>query len=229
MKIKGLLPISLIDYPGHLAAVIFTQGCNFRCPFCQNPELIPMVTEELTEEFEILEFLHNRIDKLDGISITGGEPLLHPDLPEFIRKIKTLGFKVKIDTNGSNPKFLKDLIDSDLIDYIAMDIKTSRPNYSKAIGVNAPIDKLEESIALIKSVPEYEFRITVVPGLVDKEDVKLIGEWVGPAKTVAVQQFINRITYDQSYQQLEPYPPSYIKDLEPILKPKFEKVIIRGI
>ncbi len=229
MKVKGLLPISLIDYPGNLAAVMFTQGCNFRCPFCHNPELIPFNNEELIPEKEIFSFLNKRVGKLDGVSITGGEPLLQKDLHRFIKEIKHLGFKVKLDTNGSNPELLHDLIEEGNLDFIAMDVKTSRENYSHAIGVDFDISKIIQSIDLVKQFKEYEFRITVVPGLVDIDDITRIGEWLVSAKTIVIQQFINKITFADEYQKLKPYPPSKLKEFKLILDSKIENVKIRGI
>ncbi len=229
MKITGLLPISLIDYPGILAAVLFTQGCNFRCPFCHNPELIPFNDDEVIPEKEIFTFLNKRIGKLDGVSITGGEPLLQKDLARFIKEIKLLGFKVKLDTNGSNPELLRDLVEGGDLDFIAMDVKTSRENYSRAIGVDFDISKITQSLEIVKQFKEYEFRITVVPGLVDDVDIARIRDWLGPVKTIAIQQFINKKTFADEYQELKPYPPSKLKEFKLILDGTIENVKIRGI
>ncbi|MCK4667300.1 anaerobic ribonucleoside-triphosphate reductase activating protein [Candidatus Dependentiae bacterium] len=228
MKVTGLLPISLIDYPGILAAVIFTQGCNFRCPFCHNPELIPFNNDELIPEKEIFSFLNKRVGKLDGVSITGGEPLLQKDLSGFIKQIQHLGFKVKLDTNGSNPELLRDLVEEGNLDFIAMDIKTSRENYSRAIGVDFDISKITQSIEIVKQFKKYEFRITSVPGLVDEDDITRIREWLAPAKTIVLQQFINKKTFADEYQELKPYPQSKLKEFKLILDSKIDNVKIRG-
>jgi pyruvate formate lyase activating enzyme len=208
MIIGGLQKFSLLDYPGHLAAIIFTQGCNFRCHFCYNPMLVrppddlsyasaSTDTKDGAEAkdhrlslSDLFVFLAARAGKLEGVVITGGEPTIHPDLPDFIRQIRELGFKIKLDTNGTNPEMLAGLISEKLVDYIAMDIKGSPKRYSEVAGVEVNLEKVKKSVKIImKSGLAYEFRTTLVPGLVDKQDLKAMGELVKGAKKWYLQQF----------------------------------------
>jgi pyruvate formate lyase activating enzyme len=150
MIIGGLQKFSLIDYPHKISAIIFTIGCNFRCPFCHNPELVnPKLYPEKIPEKDVFEFLKNRIEKLDAVVITGGEPSLHKDLYQFISKIKSMGFLVKLDTNGTNPHILKRLINDNLLDYIAMDVKSSFDRYDEVVGTKVDLEKIKESIEII--------------------------------------------------------------------------------
>jgi len=192
MTIGGLVKFSLIDYPGKSCAVIFTRGCNFRCPFCHNPELV--LPEKYSPEIpvsEVLDFLKSREGKLDAVTITGGEPTMHSDLPDFIKKLKDMSFFVKLDSNGSNPEMLKNLIEQKLVDYIAMDVKSTFENYEKAAGVPVDIDKIKKSINLIKnSGLSHEFRTTVVRSIVSLDDLKKIAENVRGAQNYFLQKFI---------------------------------------
>jgi pyruvate formate lyase activating enzyme len=184
MLIGGLLKFSLIDYPGKVAAVIFTQGCNYRCPFCHNSELV--LPERFNPQInvdDVMSFLTQRKGQLQGIVITGGEPTLHPDLKSFIRRIKDLGFLVKLDTNGSRPEVLREIFEEKCVDLVAMDIKSSLSGYCKATGVQADLDAIKSSIALIKSSGiQHIFRTTVLKGIVSDEDIRqikiLLGEGV---------------------------------------------------
>jgi pyruvate formate lyase activating enzyme len=177
MLIGGLLKFSLIDYPGKVAAVIFTQGCNYRCPFCHNPELVlPELFTPAMNVDEVMAFLEQRRGQLQGVVITGGEPTLHPDLKEFIRAIKAKGFLVKLDTNGSRIDVLRDILSEKLVDLVAMDIKSSLEGYCKASGVAADLESVKASIALIKaSGVDYIFRTTALKGFVSADDVRSIG------------------------------------------------------
>ncbi len=192
MIIGGLQKFSLIDYPGKTSAIIFTLGCNFRCRYCHNPELI--IPEKYALEIplsEIYNFLESRRGKLDAVCITGGEPTQHADLPEMIEKIKAMGFLVKLDSNGSNPEMLKNLIDKNLVDYIAMDIKAPLEDYSKITGRKVPVEKLKESIGLImKSGIGYEFRTTAVKFLTSEDDLEKIARTITGAKNYYLQKFI---------------------------------------
>ena len=192
MMIAGLRKFSLIDYPEKLAAIIFTKGCNFLCPYCHNSDLISFdkATFDLREGY-IFDFLKSRIDKLEGISITGGEPTLHKDLPNFIMKIKSLGFAVKLDTNGTNPQMLKFLINNKLLDYIAMDIKASLSKYEKVVNTKVNIDNIIESIDLIiNSGLKYEFRTTVVKSQLMLEDIEKIMKMIKNTDQYFIQKFI---------------------------------------
>ena len=164
MIIDGFDKLTLLDYPGHLACIIFTRGCNFKCPYCQNSSLIRYDTKpsKYTEE-EILEFLKSRKGKLEGIVISGGEPTIQKGLKDFIKKVKDLGYKVKLDTNGSNPKVLKDLLDNKLIDYVAMDIKNDLDNYEIVTDTKVNIKAIKESIDILsKTKIDHEFRTTIM-------------------------------------------------------------------
>jgi len=177
MKICGLQKVSTIDYPGEIACTIFLYGCNFRCGFCYNPDLVIRdAPEEFSEEY-VLDFLKTRIGKLDAVCITGGEPLMTLDF-DFVRKIKDLGFKIKIDTNGSFPNRLREMIDLGLVDYVAMDIKSSKEKYSETAGVNVAMDKIEGSIKMIHDFGEYEFRTTIVGRLHDAYSVMAMAKWL---------------------------------------------------
>jgi pyruvate formate lyase activating enzyme len=191
MKIGGFLRFSLIDFPGKVAAVIFTQGCNFRCPFCHNPELVlPRRFQLPVPEAEVLELLKKRFGKLDGVAITGGEPLIQQDLEEFIFKIKQIGYQVKIDTNGSYPAILKKLIRQNLIDYIAMDIKAALTNYPKVIDTPVNLDYILRSIQTIReSGLPYEFRTTIVKNLHTIDDINEIARLLQPEDRFVLQNF----------------------------------------
>ena len=185
MLIGGLQKLTLIDYPDKVACTVFTIGCNFRCPFCYSGELVlpeKIAEQEKISEAKIFDFLKERQGLLDGCVLCGGEPTFHQDLPEFIVKIKKLGYAVKLDTNGSNPKMLKDLINNKLLDYVAMDIKSSQKKYSLYSGGKAVLSDIEASVAQLKKneVP-FEFRTTVAPGLT-KEDIMAAAEWIGGDK-----------------------------------------------
>ena len=188
MKIGGLQKLTLLDYPGKMACIIFTAGCNFRCPFCHNASLVTHIEEEISES-EVLAFLEKRKKILAGVVITGGEPLLY-DLEPFIRAIKEKGYLVKLDTNGSFPDRLKDLVKKGLIDYVAMDIKNSPDKYALTAGASVDLEKIKESVEFLKSdAVDYEFRTTVVKPFFEKSDFTAIGEWIKGAKRYFIQSF----------------------------------------
>jgi len=227
MIIKGLQKTTLIDYPGKVACTIFTFGCNFRCPYCHNPELvIENGTKEIPQE-EILKFLEERKGFFDGICITGGEPTIHKDLTDLLKKIKKLGLVVKLDTNGTNPQIVEQLIKNKLIDYIAMDIKAPLEKYEQVAREKVDLEKIKKSVELIKnSGIDYEFRMTVPPNMFDENDFVEIGEWLKGAKRFYLQQFKGIKTLDKSLigktvsrEQLE--------NFHSILKPFFENCEIR--
>ena len=177
MKIAGLQKTTLIDYPGEVACTIFLFGCNFRCGFCHNPELVVKDSGHEFSKKEILDFLKERKGKLDAVCISGGEPLMSLDL-DFVKKIKDMGYKIKVDTNGSFPDVLKKLIDEKLIDAVAMDIKASREKYPEVVGANVDVEKIERSIKLISDLDNYEFRTTILEKYHNVEDMKSIAEWL---------------------------------------------------
>ena len=183
MNIAGVQKVTLLDYPGKVACEIFTQGCNFECPFCQNSSLIPITnTGEFSEE-EIFEYLNLRKNILDGVVITGGEPTVQKDLKGFIKKIKDLGLLVKLDTNGGNPKVLQELIDEKLVDYVAMDIKNIFNKYNITAGKKINLDNIKKSIEILKaSKIDYEFRTTIIKEMHSLDDIVSICKLVGSAK-----------------------------------------------
>lgn len=192
VKIAGLQKLTLLDFPERVACTVFTSGCNFRCPFCHNASLVLGSFEEecMTEE-EFFSFLSGRKGILDGVAVTGGEPLLQPEIDTFFEKIKEMGFKIKLDHNGSRPDVLRDLIDRKLVDYVAVDIKNCREKYPLTAGCSwVFLSKVEETVELLKEgkVP-YEFRTTVVQELHDREDFESIGEWISGADKYFLQQF----------------------------------------
>ena len=190
--IAGFRPTSLIDYPDRVAGVLFTVGCNLRCPFCHNPELVlpeQVAVLPLIDPEAVLEALRERCTFLDGVTITGGEPTLHSGLVAFAREVKRLGLLVKLDTNGSNPDVVKELVAKHLADYIAMDIKASPASYDRLAGATVDLKTIERSIALIRErAPDYEFRTTVAPTL-DEAAIAAIAEWIGGAKRYVLQRF----------------------------------------
>jgi pyruvate formate lyase activating enzyme len=230
MLIKGLQKLTLLDYPGKVAMTIFLFGCNFRCPYCHNPELVLSREEEKThtyKESEILEFLHERKNFLEGVCITGGEPTLSPELPEFIRKIKDMSYKVKLDTNGTNPNMLKELISQGLVDYIAMDIKAPLIRYSEVVNAKIDRNKIKESIDIIKKFPNHEFRTTVVPGLITKQDIVKIAEMLKGSKAFYLQQFRPENCLDKRYNRKKTYGKEELEEFKKEMKPYFKKVEIR--
>lgn len=194
MKIYGFQKMTLLDFPGHVAATVFTGGCNLRCPFCHNAALVTEIDPATQyNEDEILRFLSTRTKLLDGVAITGGEPLMQVDICGFIKKVKALGYKVKLDTNGSFPDKLSEIVEEKLVDYIAVDIKNSREKYSVTTGVkNYDLKPLDKSIEILKhSDIEHEFRTTVVKELHTVEDIINIGEWIKGEKNYFLQNFVD--------------------------------------
>lgn len=202
MEIGGLNTFSLSDFPGRVAAVVFIQGCNFHCPYCHNGSLIPqhVPSELLITEEHFFEFLEYRSNRLDAVVVSGGEPTFHWGLPAFLRRIKDMGFVVKLDTNGSRPKVLKEILENNLVDYIAMDIKAPLDKYKKLTGwalVPRDKDKIKESIALIsESGIDHEFRTTVVEALLSPEDMKAIRKLVPAGSTYRLQKFCPEHAFD---------------------------------
>ena len=193
MKICGLQKTTLLDFPGYVAATVFTGGCNFRCPFCHNSELLGNDAPCAFTEEEVLRFLRRRKGILEGVAITGGEPTLQPDLRDFILNVRELGFLVKLDTNGSRPDMLKALCRDGLIDYVAMDIKTCKERYPVVAGIpSVNMVSIEESMDFLKggSVP-YEFRTTVVKELHSAADFEKIGPWIAGCPNYYLQNFID--------------------------------------
>ena len=192
MIIGGFLPTTMLDYPGRLACTVFTRGCNLRCPFCQNSSLVLPECFEAPQDIEdVLAHIKKRRNILEGVCITGGEPTLHADLPDFIRRIKELDLPVKLDSNGSDPSMLKSLYEAGLIDMIAMDIKAAPSKYAEVCGIkDIDISPYEESVRYIMECGvEYEFRTTLVKGLHDISDMEGIGQWLSGAKAYCLQSY----------------------------------------
>ena len=241
MKIGGLQKLTIIDYPGKIAATVFTVGCNFSCPFCHNPELVDSLKikkQPLISDEDIFDFLKRRQGILEGICITGGEPVLHQDLPKFIKKIKDLGFSVKLDTNGSNPEILKKLIREKLVDYFAMDIKGSLEKYQQIIRKKIDLEKIKKSVELIKdSGVDYEFRTTIVPGIHTKEDIVKIAEWLGRPTRLRqgfggrgkyfLQNFRPGKTLEPSFEKEKAYSSEELIEICRIIRPYFDYCGIR--
>ena len=192
MNVQGYQKLTLLDFPGKVACTVFTGGCNLRCPFCHNASLVLTPREGDNLEDEVLSYLARRQGILEGVCITGGEPLLQPTLSDFVEKVKEMGFSGKLDTNGSDPDALESLLSRAKLDYIAMDIKSSPAGYEKAIGTNLSFDRFKRSAELIRSsgIP-YEFRTTFVKGIHTEEDVKEIGNWLSGEKKYFLQGFVD--------------------------------------
>ena len=194
MDFAGIDKLSLVDYDRHISCILFTRGCNFACPFCHNGPLVIQGVDNQSIPFEeIMAFLRKRIGMLDAVVISGGEPTLMPDLKEKIEAIKDLGYLVKLDTNGTRPEVVKDLVESGLIDYIAMDVKSSLETYPLITDARVNTDKIKESIEYIKSCGvDYEFRTTLIAEYHDEEDIKSMAELVGNAKKFRLQKYVDR-------------------------------------
>lgn len=235
MKIGGLQKVTLVDYPSKLACTVFFSGCNFRCPFCYSKELV--LPEEIRKQPEISEteffnFLEEKRGLLEGCVLCGGEPTIYgEELVSFAKKIKSKGFAIKLDTNGTDPKIIKRLIDENSVDYIAMDIKAplSKEKYSAAAGTNVDIEKIKESIELIKnSGIDYEFRSTVVPTIHSKEDIIQMAKDISPAKKYFLQGFRGeKGVIDEKLNKVRPFPDEFLKEIEGEIKSYFDVFKIR--
>jgi pyruvate formate lyase activating enzyme len=231
MNIVSFQKFTLVDYPAKIATTVFTSGCNFRCPFCYNPELVfspPSLSgKENGMEEDFFKFLKSRKGKLDGVCITGGEPTLQPDLVEFMKKVKEMGFSVKLDTNGLRPDVVRRAIEEGAVDYFAMDIKNSLERYSETVGINVDTQRIELSVELIKnSGVDYDFRTTVVPGIHTYQDFLSIAKWIGGAKKYALQGYRDQNILDPKLREKK----GEVLDLEKIkemIEGEFEEVVIR--
>ncbi len=230
MLIGGLQKLTLIDYPGHIAASVFTAGCNFFCPFCHNPELVRIGGAKyqfFLNEDEFFDFLESRKGLIEGVCVTGGEPTIHLDLPQFLKKIKELGFLVKLDTNGSNPQILESLLEEKLVDYAAMDIKGPLEKYHRFANAEVDLEKIHKSTELCRRFPAYEFRTTVVPTLHQKKDFLSIAKWLDGAKSYYLQQFRPGNTLDNGFSNIRPYSDSKLAEFCEAIRPFFEVCEVR--
>ena len=230
MHIHGLQKLAMVDYPGKLAATVFTGGCNLRCPFCHNALLVTRLAEtpEIPEQ-EVLDFLASRRGLLDGVVLTGGEPLLQPDAADFLRKVRELGFAVKLDTNGCDPARLAEILNQGLVDYVAMDVKNAPARYAETVGIPgfnpAPV---EESIRLLrKSTVDYEFRTTVVRQFHDSASFRAIGPWISGARRYFLQAFIDRDTVLRP--GLSAWSREEMEGFAALVRPSVPAVELRGI
>ena len=231
MRIAGLQKLSLVDFPGNIASTVFVQGCNFKCGFCHNPDLIDKGRSATCDvHHTINEIIKNR-NMIDGVVITGGEPTIYKDISDFARLLKNEGFKIKLDTNGSCPDTLKTILDrKDLLDYIAMDFKTSYSKYHFLTGIQNIGELLDRSLDLIMSSGvDYEFRTTCVPELVDRGDIDFIGNKLKGAEKIALQQFRPYVTLDSSFKDKAPYDKDLIYGFRDILAKYVGSVELRGI
>ncbi len=229
MKIGGLQKVSLIDYPAKISAVVFTQGCNYRCPYCHNPELVdPELFSPSIAEDDILRFLETRRGKLDAVSITGGEPTLQEDLAPFIKTIRKLGFEVKLDTNGSRPDVLSLLMKEKLLNFIAMDVKAPLKRYSRVVSAPINPEDIRKSINLILSSGlAHEFRTTVVKSQLSPEDLFAIGREISGAQRFALQKFRPTKALSEIYLAKKTYSDEIFLQVKAQLEKHIPKVMIR--
>lgn len=230
MKISGMQKLTLLDYPGKTACLLFTQGCNFRCPFCHNKDLLNNEnSESIIREEEVFRYLEKRKGLIDGVCISGGEPLLQEDIEAFISKIKQMGFSIKLDTNGSSPSRLKRLIDKGLIDYVAMDVKNDFLNYDKTSGVERlNIENIKRSIKIIEeSNVEYEFRTTLVKEFHKLGQLEKICEYLGPEARYYLQNY--RDCNSVLQMGLSGFEKEELLNMQNQLKITYPNVMVRGI
>ena len=230
MKICGLQKLALVDFPGKLAATVFTGGCNFRCPFCHNALLVTQIdpNSELTTD-EVLSFLKSRKGLLDGVVLTGGEPLLHNDVADFAREVRKMGYLFKLDTNGAFPEQLSSLLEAGLLDYVAMDIKNALPKYAMTIGLDTfDTASIEYSVDILKhSGIQFEFRTTLVEQFHSSEDLYMIADWLSGAPRYALQTFVDSGNLIGS--GLSAFSAAQMQRFTEQMKPYFREVILRGI
>lgn len=230
MRICGLQKLAMVDFPGKVAATVFTGGCNLRCPFCHNAPLVnrPEAAEELEEE-AVLDFLAQRRGLLDGVVLSGGEPLLQPGAEEFLARVRALGYAVKLDTNGCYPQRLASILAAGLVDYVAMDIKNSREKYPETVGCPGfDTTPVEESVRLLMAGGvDYEFRTTAVKPLHTPQDIEAIGQWLTGAPRYFLQTFVD--SGDLVGEGCGAFSPEEMRELAQKARPWFKKVEIRGI
>ena len=234
LEIKGFIETSFLDWDGKVVSTLYVAGCNFRCPFCHNSGLIEKPQEyETIPLTKIEEFLLERKDFLDGICLTGGEPTLHKNkgLFDFLRRIKELGFQIKFDTNGLDPECLGQVIEEELVDYIAMDIKGPLDErYDKLSGVKTNLEKVKQSVKIImESGVSHEFRTTVVPTLLESRDIEDIAKYLKGAEKFVLQQFVAEHCWAESLREVKPYDREYLEKIVNSCQPYIDNILIRGV
>ncbi|MBQ9325131.1 MAG: anaerobic ribonucleoside-triphosphate reductase activating protein [Clostridia bacterium] len=229
MKIYGLQKMTLLDYPGHVACTVFLGGCDFRCPYCHNYELVDGSVPPVMDETELLSFLDTRKGRLDGVAVTGGEPCLHRELPGFLRRIREKGFAVKLDTNGAHPEILREVLEAQLADYVAMDIKNCREKYALTVGRDAvDLNAVQASLDLLRSgQTDYELRTTVVAELHTREDVEKIGIWIAGTRRYYLQAFTDRDTVP--FSGLHAPDPETMQEYAAVMRAFVPQTEIRGM
>jgi pyruvate formate lyase activating enzyme len=225
----GLQRLSLIDYPGKLCATIFTPGCNFRCPYCYNEDIVvDYPTMPKMPEDKIIEFLHPRLGFLDGVCVTGGEPTIHRELPKFLGRLKSIGSLVKLDTNGSRPKALAYIMEKGLVNYIALDVKVPLGRYEETVHYRVKPEGLKETIKLIRrSSVDHEFRTTVVPGLLDGNDLEEIAMTLAGSRLYVLQQFRPGKTLCPDFKDVKPYSEAEMRQFRDRVAPYFAETGLR--
>ena len=228
MKLGGIQKLTLLDYPGKLACTLFAPGCNFRCPFCHNASLVLDPAEALDLD-EVLAFLQKRRGVLEGVCLTGGEPLLQPGVEDFLASIKAMGYAVKLDTNGSRPRRLGDLVRAGLVDYVAMDVKNSRDRYAETVGIaDFDLKPVEESVAfLLEGTVDYEFRTTVVRELHTAESLRALSAWIAGARRYYLQGFVD--SGDLIRPGLTAYTAAEMEDLRRAVLDQVPSAELRGV
>jgi pyruvate formate lyase activating enzyme len=229
-NMRGLLPTSMLDWPGKICSVLFLGGCNFRCPYCHNAELLEEGDpSDRVDWDELADFLSERRGWIDGVSITGGEPTIHDDLPLLCERLRELGMGVKVDSNGSRPNMLSQILSKGLADFVAMDFKTTLEKYSDLVRRPVDSSRIAESIdTIIASGVEHEFRCTVVPGLVELEDLEIMAQRLAGADVFVLQQFRSGNTLDPSLSDLKGYPDEMMLEWADILS-RFVPMQVRGL
>ena len=230
MNISGIQKLTLLDFPGRLACTVFTTGCNFRCPFCHNASLVLPGKGEHIDTEQVISFLKKREGILEGVCITGGEPCFQDGIEEFIQEVRSMGFLVKLDTNGSFPEKLSSLLEKKLLDYVAMDIKTSKENYLRVCGIKNErlLQNVIESVEILKkSSVEHEFRTTTAKELQTSDDFERIGEWLKGEKSYFIQQY--RADGDLIGEELTPYEKEELLTFADIMRRYVTNVDIRGV
>jgi len=232
--IKGFDQMSLVDWDGMVATTVYLSGCNFRCPFCHNSSLV--LTPEIYDSIpvdEVLDYVREHNDFIDGVVVTGGEPCMHSDIGGFLKQLREIGVGIKLDTNGSFPELLESLISKELVDYVAMDIKAPLDfdSYSKSAGITdrRTFERVQDSIDLLmEGRVDYEFRMTVVPALHRASDLKRVAEQIKGARRFVIQKYVARNTLDPSFLDEAPYNAERLEEFKAMMTPMFEECLIRG-